>query len=341
MPVIGHAFVGVGTAILTHPKDRAQTPHARRGASLWVPALLVLAYLPDLVSQITLVTGWEQARAFGHSLGFALLATIILGPLLARFTGESTTRGLMVVLGSVLGHILLDILQSSDRTPFWPFSTRVVGPARELIPDRMVWEGLLFGAAFALVVGWRWAQSGENPLYLIDDPREDPAYRRRLRMGWFLAFAFSLAVVGLNMVKNLREKQMSEAARLVEKERYDEGLALLEEAQKWPARPRPGRVDYLKAEAAMGMGKRPEAEDFYLRSYAADPSYFWLVGDLAVFYAEGPEPRSERQRKAAPYVERLKTEFVDMRELPGMLTRIERKLSQGAGNPRTESHHGH
>ena len=340
MPVIGHAFVGVGTAILTHPKDRAQTQN-RGAAALWVPVLLALAYLPDLVAQITLVTGWEDARVFGHSLGFAFLATVILGPLLARFTGQSVARGLAVVLGSVLGHDLLDILQSSDRMPFWPFSDRVVGPARELIPDRMIWEGLLFGAAFALVVGWRWAQSGDNPLYLIDDPREDADYRRRLRMGWFVAFVFSLAVVGLNMVKNLREKQMSEAFRLVENERYDEALALLEEAQKWPSRPRPGRADYLKAEAAKGMGRREEAEDYYLRSYAADPSYFWLVGDLAVFYAEGPGPRAERERQAGPYLERLKTEFVDMRDLPGVLSRIERKLSQGAGNPGQEPHHAH
>jgi len=338
MPVIGHAFVGLGTAVLTHPADRAPAAAPSPRVALWVPALVVAAYLPDLVSQATLVTGWADARALGHSVFFAVLASAVLGPLLSRMVGDSPIRGIAIVLGSVLGHDLLDILQASDRMPFWPLSHRVMGPAQQVIPDGMIAEGVLFGAALAAAVGFRWALTGGNPLHLIDDPRAAPAYRLRLRMGWFVAGLFCMAVVGLNLVKRTREKQISEAFRLVEHGHYDEGLALLEQAQRWPGRPKPGRADYLMAEAAKGAGDRERAEAHYLRSYAADPSYFWLVGDLAVFYAEGHEPAAERRRKAAPYIERLRTDFAGQRNLPAVLARIERKLSQGSGVTEHDAH---
>jgi membrane-bound metal-dependent hydrolase YbcI (DUF457 family) len=337
MPVIGHAFVGVGTAILTHPRDRAPagTPGGH-AVALWVPVLLALAYLPDLVSQLTLVTGWENARELGHSLLFAGLASLGLGPPLAQRVGDPPLRGFAIVLGSILGHDLLDVLQSTDRMPLWPFSQRIVGPGWELIPDRMLYEAAIFGTAFAVLVGFRWAVAGANPLHLIDDPRADPADRLRLRMGWFLAGLLTLGAAALNVRKNVREEQLNEAVRLVESGRYAEGLSLLEDAQKWPGRPAPGRVDYLKAEAAYGVGDRPRAEEHYRRSYAADPDYFWLVGDMAAFYAEGPGTPEERRRRAAPFVERLRTEFSELRELPAQLARIESKLNEGTGTPEQE-----
>jgi membrane-bound metal-dependent hydrolase YbcI (DUF457 family) len=337
MPVIGHAFVGVGTAILTHPKDRAPagTPGGP-GVALWVPVLLALAYLPDIVSQLTLVAGWESARELGHSFLFAGLASFSLGPLLAQLVGDSPLRGFAIVLGSILGHDLLDVLQSTDRMPFWPFSDRIVGPAREIIPDRMLYEAAIFGSAFAVLLGFRWARAGGNPLHLIDDPRADPASRLRLRVGWFVVGLFTVAVAVLNVRKNFREEQLNEAVRLVESGRYDDGLALLEEAQKWPGRPARGRVDYLKAEAAYGVGDRRRAEEHYLRSYAADPNYFWLVGDMAAFYAEGTEAPEERRRRAAPFMQRLRTDFSEHRELPAQLARIESKLTGGTGTPEQE-----
>jgi hypothetical protein len=37
----------------------------------------------------------------------------------------------------------------------------------------------------------------------------------------------------------------------------------------------------------------------YLRAYQADPSYFWTVADLAVFYASSDEPLEVRRRRVA------------------------------------------
>jgi hypothetical protein len=90
------------------------------------------------------------------------------------------------------------------------------------------------------------------------------------------------------------------------------------------------------------MGDRPRAEAYYLRAYLADPTYFWAVADLALFYASSGEPIAERRRLAAPYLNRLRTEFAGHPGLPEILARVERKLagtqSGGAPNSPDDKH---
>jgi hypothetical protein len=83
----------------------------------------------------------------------------------------------------------------------------------------------------------------------------------------------------------------------------------------------------VRAEAYAGMGDRGRAEIYYLRAYRADRTYFWAVADLALFYASSEEPVEERRRLAAPYLSRLRTEFVGHPALPAILSRVEQKLA--------------
>ena len=46
MPVLGHAFVGIATAMTVRPSRRAAL-----AAAVWMPALVALAYLPDIACQ--------------------------------------------------------------------------------------------------------------------------------------------------------------------------------------------------------------------------------------------------------------------------------------------------
>jgi len=54
MPVLGHAFVGMGTAVAAAPAGGV-----RRRSFLWLPALVALAYLPDIIAQ---AIKWQVPR---------------------------------------------------------------------------------------------------------------------------------------------------------------------------------------------------------------------------------------------------------------------------------------
>jgi hypothetical protein len=108
---------------------------------------------------------------------------------------------------------------------------------------------------------------------------------------------------------------------------YQAALEVLARAEPWPSTTKPGRIDYVRAEAYAGMGDRRRAETYYLRAYRADPTYFWTVADLALFYASSGGPVAERRRLVAPYLNRLRSEFVGHPALPEILARVERKLA--------------
>ena len=89
-----------------------------------------------------------------------------------------------------------------------------------------------------------------------------------------------------------------------------------------------GRVAYLQAEARLGLGERVEAETLYLESYRADPSYFWVVADLAVYYATSDAAADRRRQAAAPYLDRLRGDFDDHPERDRVVAKVERALSR-------------
>ena len=91
---------------------------------------------------------------------------------------------------------------------------------------------------------------------------------------------------------------------------------------------KPGGLDYFAAEAYLGLGDRPHAEEYYLRAYRANPSDFWIVADLAVFLASSGEPASIRRERTEPFLRRLREDFTHHKDQPRFLGRIERKLAR-------------
>src|SRR5262249_29406838 len=133
------------------------------------------------------------------------------------------------------------------------------------------------------------------------------------------------AIVGLIMapvithyLSDLRDNQFETARTLLLTQRDSTAaLSALAQAERWPSSVQPSRIDYLRAEAYRQLGDRDTAEHYYLRSYRADPMYFWVVADLASFYASSPLPLDERRHLTAPYIRCLQREFpASVRQFP-------------------------
>ncbi len=129
---IGHSLAGVITAWAADlvPGDRgwrtAAPPAAwytRAGDGLTL-VCAALAALPDI--DLALPTGAH--RAYTHSLGAAILATIIAGAVTARVTPRRTVRVALMCGAAYATHVLLDWMAVDDTFPYgiralWPFSS--------------------------------------------------------------------------------------------------------------------------------------------------------------------------------------------------------------------------
>jgi membrane-bound metal-dependent hydrolase YbcI (DUF457 family) len=329
MPVLGHAFVGLAIGVSTKPSARgpSELPGIRAASALWLPAVVALAYLPDIVAQLGLIAGWSDSRLLGHSIIFAAAVSPAIAAVLMRLAKVSFPRAFVTALVSLLVHDVLDLAQATDRAPWWPLSNRPIGADLGLIPTGLLGEAAVFGgllvAFFALRhLAHRWAgcQSAVNPPI----PRAGPAWF--IWLGHVFIVVVVLAAVVTHSLRDAREAQLETARDFVEQRAYQAGLEALARAEPWPSTTKPGRIDYVRAEAYAGMGDRQRAETYYLRAYQADRMYFWAVADLALFYASSDEPVAERRRLAAPYLSWLQTEFVGHPALPQILERVERKL---------------
>jgi membrane-bound metal-dependent hydrolase YbcI (DUF457 family) len=314
VPLIGHALAGWATALESEPPgDRAR--------ALWAPVVILTAYLPDAVGQLGLMAGWADAQRGGHSLLFALAASPLVAMAVSAVSRVSYRRAWLVSLGTLLLHDLMDVLQSTDRQPWWPFSSRPLVLDRPLIPESAVGEAMLFGGLFLayLVLRRLWRRGTPAP------PGSRP----------LAAHAVTLSVVVLAVathgLRERRERQFEEARRQIERGEVRSGLDLLDRAEAWPSTARPGRADYLKGVASARVGDRAAAEASYLRSLRLDPGYFWAVADLAVLYAGGPEPEDARRLRVAPLLARLREEHRDHPDRARMEHRIERALAGPGG----------
>ena len=319
MPVVGHAFVGAATALATARQGDAASPAGRR--PLWIPVLVLLAYLPDLPGSILAGARFAEARAFGHSVLFAAIVSVPLGLVLARWAGLRSRAGMAIVAASLLVHDGLDILQSTDRNPLWPFTRETWSLGHPLLPHGTAAELVLFGGAFALFAAALVRREGRSAWSALGG-----------RSGLLGALAMGLVMVvavGVHLARGARERAYRAAETLIRSGRYVESLALLDRAEAWPSVTTAGRIDYLRAEAYQGLGETALAEEHYLRSFRANPGYFWLLADLAAFYAGSERPLAERRRLVDPLVTRLREEFSDEEELPEVLARIERRLAAG------------
>src|SRR5438093_2991440 len=106
MPVLGHAFAGLAIGVSTKPSARghAEPPGLAAASVLWLPAVVALAYLPDIVAQLGLIAGWSDGRLLGHSVLFAVAASPAIAAALMRLAGVSFVRAFVTALVSVLVH---------------------------------------------------------------------------------------------------------------------------------------------------------------------------------------------------------------------------------------------
>jgi membrane-bound metal-dependent hydrolase YbcI (DUF457 family) len=338
MPVLGHAFVGLTIGVSTKPSARGRSgPGTGTASALWLPAVVVLAYLPDIVAQLGLIAGWSDSRLLGHSVLFAVAVSPAIAAVLMRLARVSFPRAFVISLVSLLVHDILDLVQATDRSPWWPLSDRPIGVDLGLIPAGLLPEASVFGGLLVAFLALRLLAHRWVGRRVLDPPVSgaDPAW-----IVW-LGRAFIVAVVVVALVthslRDAREAQLETARDLVEQRQYQAGLEALERAEPWPSTTKPGRIDYVRAEAYAGLGDRQHAETYYLRAYRADRMYFWAVADLALFYASSDEPVAERRRLTAPYLRRLQTEFAGHPALPQILERVERRLTapraDGASEP--------
>lgn len=334
MPVIGHAFVGIVTAHAFEPggrRNRQVLPPLAR--ALWMPALVGLAYLPDVITQLGFWMGYPSARLAGHSVPLGLLAGLLIGIGAARLVGGSPRLLSALAAGTILLHDVFDLVQDFDRAPFWPISARVLGSGGVDLPNRLLSELLIFGVPCALYEAWRFHRRR----------RGSPVGERRpastlVWVGRGLVIALLLSAVAVQLTRGDRRRQMSLAQRLLDSGRYAEALAAANAADRWPLTTSPGRLDLVRAEAYEGLGDHARAETFYLRAYRTDPENFWAVADLAEYYANHGTA-AERRERSAPYVEELQRRFPGNRALRAALDRVERRASSitpflaGTDNP--------
>ena len=317
MPVLGHAFVGLAFGISTRPPLQGESS-GDATATLWVPAMVTLAYLPDIVTQGALLAGWDEGRLVGHSFIFATIASALIGALLKRIVAISFARAFVCCLASLVIHDILDLAQTTGRAPWWPLSDHAVNLGLGFLPTDLLGEGLLFGMLFLAILGLRYAVLPKPPL-------------GHTPHGAWLGRTFFAAIILSAMLthrsRDERELQLEAGRALIEAGAYRAALDALDGADRWPSTAKAGRIDHLRAEAFAGIGDRRRAETHYLRAYTADPTYFWTVADLAFFYASSNAPGPERHRQAAPYVNRLRTEFSGHPAFSRILTRVERRLA--------------
>ncbi len=323
MPVLGHAFVGLGTAVCTSPASRT-----RAVVVLWAPTLVGLAYLPDIVSQMAAILGFTDVRVVTHSALFAICAAVPVGGGLAKLGAISRPAAFSIAVLSILLHDVLDLLQGTDQQLGWPFSGRHLGLDLHVIPMNSRAELFLFGVPFCLFVAAWTALRHRVARADSEEPGKRRIYSRAIWTSRVLTAAILVAASTTHYLRGMRDQQSEEVYSLLQAQKIGAAITLIESAERWPSTVKPGRLDYAVAEAHALNGDRSQSERHYLRAYDADPDYFWVVADLAVFYATSDLPAGARRLQAEPYLRRLRSEFADHPDLPRILGKVDRKLAR-------------
>jgi tetratricopeptide (TPR) repeat protein len=144
-----------------------------------------------------------------------------------------------------------------------------------------------------------------------------------------LVAGIMVAAAITHQLRDRREAELEQARTMAHKQRaYQGALDMLQKAERWPSTANPGRIDYLRAWTYEQLGDRRRAEECYVRSYRADPMYFWTVADLALFYSSSGGSREVRKGLARTYLEHLQKDFPGHPELVAVLTSAEEALAR-------------
>ncbi len=319
MPLVGHAFVGVATAWSLPPKVKAQEADQEPGT--WLSALVGLAYLPDIVGHGAALVGLGDWRVVSHSVVFAVVATAVLAPLLARGFEVSPGRAAAIVSGSVLGHDLLDFLPGSDHVLGWPLLDHRLGFRLTVIPENAIGEAVVFASAFLVFLTARiWF--GKTTLF--------GGWRRGAWRGGAIAGLILVAAVVSHASKAMRDREVDAAEDLLRRHDYTEALARLDRLRFWPTVRGSSEVERLTARALIGIGDRAGAEERLLAAERREPGDYRTVVDLALFYASSNDSPTERRQKVAPYLTRLQHEFARRRGVGRALDQIAERLASSS-----------
>jgi len=325
MPVLGHAIVGLATAMSIRPSNKAPV-----NSAMWAPLIVSLAYLPDIITQILLLAGLHAWIPASHSMLLAPAAALIIAIGLDRIRWLTFWRALVLTLFCILLHDVLDLLQGSNRMPLWPIFNRPTGFALGDKVSGIAGESIFFGGFFVIFLACRWVlrklRIWEAPPVLFPSGNNSSL----VWTGRVLTALILVCAAGTHYLRGIREQQLKHAWTLLMEKQYSAALALFDEVERWPSTAKPGRIDYARAEAYLGLGDRTLAEQYYRRAYEEDPSYFWVVADLAVFYASSDESAEVRRQRTAPYLNQLQNEFADHQNFPNVISRIHRKLNKPA-----------
>ncbi len=328
IPVLGHAFVGLATAMVTRPRPTGRSEPVSRAIvpELWGFIAVVLAYAPDICSQALRAVGSSEAPRICHSLLFAVAFPAMFA-FAMRAVGAPFRRVLFLALFSILAHDALDIAQATDKAPFWPFSDRTIALPGADIPSGLFGETLIFGGLFLLFLLGRMSlrRSAGSARPAQAEPCRPS--RRLAALNTALVASIVLLAAATLSLRDVRERQLESSRALIESGRYADGLKVLEASELWPSPAKPGRTDYLRGIALLGLGDRDRAESYLLKAYRADPAYLWVVIDLAMFYAESPLPLAARRDLAAPYLEALRRDFAGRKPAADAARRIDALLS--------------
>ncbi len=323
MPVIGHAFVGIGTAMCTKTMLRPSL-----GATLWSPIVVVLAYLPDILNQVAMLGGGGDISIVTHSICFAIIGSLLLGFGLAKLGMVSVRGGVVICFLSLAIHDVLDLMQSTNRQPWWPISDRLVGGAWRENPISPMTEAVWFGVAFAVFLAGRSILKKRRGRQTDDMSKGSSTPNSVVWVNRTLIVLILFAASATHYLRNDREKAYTEVRQAIEQHQYTAALAAAERAERWPSTAKPGRLNYARGEIYTATGDRGRAEAAFAKAFMTDPCYFWGLADMAAFYASSGEPAAARRQRVEPFLKRLKQEFADHEALPRNLARIERKLNR-------------
>lgn len=320
MPLFGHAFVGLGAALYTKPRA-----HDSFGAAMWVPILIFLNYLPDIIAQISSFLGRRGAETASHSLVSGVLFSLIISPGLMVLAQLSFRRAFLISLCSILVHDLLDLLQTPGRLFLWPVSSWQFSPEYTLTPmsarDEIIVFGFFYIAALIIYVTCFYKHNSQ-PRSVKTKQQQSLVWLARI-----LVIIILMSAGATQYLKKIRAEKFNQAKAVLEITKYyTVGLGLIEEAGRWPYGASFTWIDYFKARAYLGLGDRKQAELYYKKSLDEDPWNIWCVGDLALLYASTNEQIAYRRRRVSPYIKLLVENFSDHPALQGYLKKIEAEI---------------
>lgn len=326
MPVIGHAVAGFMLASIISTDNAKKQKNDFWQSSLQLPFLLLLSYWPDIWGYIFQTAGWQNARLAGHSLLSAIffaLPASFLARVFFKNIPISHCYGLAFL--TVSFHDILDLFQSTDRYPLWPLSQWNINSDFAFIPDDPANEALLFGALSVLFL---LSSYFLRPRHTIRQSAKN-IYQAHIST-WISRILVALIICSALLTLHLRsagEKEMQHAHHLLNQRRYGVLLKKLDAIEHgWPPVAKPGRIDYLRGVAFWKIGETEKGEFFLLRSYKADPGYFWCVGDLALFYASLNIEQGKKLKLMSPFLQHLQMDFGNHHDYKSYIDKIQKLI---------------